>query len=258
MDECLLSTGKPLFLKLRLWLNYEKVVDVAPRDPTLVVAVSTSMPQYRALYSQAREMGEYMLKKADFVKLGTVRSSAFPPEVLIRGDGRATLPECSFYLSRPNRNILLFAGDTSPMDDQYGFAKALLEKSREFGAKELVSVGARWAENPVAPEADPELSGFSSDRHGVAMLKKNRVKVLSEEPAPFFASMVVAMAKSYGIRGYKLSVDHGEPSPHVRSVVRLLEVLSKITGFEVDLGELKAQVKAPSSQRQAANSPMYQ
>lgn len=240
-----------------MWIDYEPAGTAKVNASTMIVAVSTSMPQYKALYSQARELGEYMLKKMEFKKVGTFRSSAYPPEVLVRDDGTATLPECSFYLGGKG-DLLLFAGDTSPMEEQYDFAKALLEKAKTFGVKELYSIGARWAENPQSPEVDPEPSGFATDKAGVAKLKKNGVKVLSEEPAPFFASMVVAMARGYGMRGYKLSVDHGEPSPHVRSVTRILELLTKLAGFEVDMDELRAQAKPSSLQKQAQNTQIYQ
>jgi len=223
-----------------------------------VVAVSTSMPQYKALYSQGRELAEYMLKKMEFTKVGTFYGSAFPPEVLVRDDGLATLPECSFYLGGGKKKVLLFAGDTSPMEEQYAFAKAMLKKSEEFGVRELYSIGARWAENPTSPEVDPEPSGFSTDSVGVEKLKKAGVKVLKEEPAPFFSSMVVAMAKAHGIRGYKLAVDHGEPSPHVRSVLKMLDLLSKMTGIEVDLEELRTAVKAPATPKQLGNATIYQ
>jgi proteasome assembly chaperone (PAC2) family protein len=240
-----------------VWISFEKDGGLKPEEPALIVAVSTSMPQYKALYSQARELGEYLLRKMEFQKIATVRSSAFPPEVLVRDDGTSSLPECSFYLSKGKKDVLLFAGDTSPMEDQYAFAGALLRKAEEFGAKELYSVGARWAENPLPPDAEPETSGFSTDKAGVAKLTKHGVKIHSEEPAPFFASMVVAMAKDHGIRGYKLSVDHGEPSPHTRSVAKLLDALSKLAGFDVDLGDLKVP-PGTGPARQPRNPTIYQ
>ncbi len=227
------------------------------KSPALIVAVSTSIPQYRALYSQARELGEYMLRKMSFEQIGTVRSSSFPPEVLVREDGISTLPACSLHLHRGKHDLLLFAGDTSPADEQYEFAQVLLEKAKEMGVKELFSVGARWAENPLPPEADPVATGFATDATGVAKLKKIGVKVLGEEPAPYFASMVVAMAKDLGIRGYKLSVDHGEPSPHVRSVAKLLGILSEMAGFEVDLAELRSKAGPATPAWQPGNSSIY-
>ena len=240
-----------------MWLDFKEEVGFSLKNPTLVVAVSTSMPQYRALYSQARELGEYMLKKMKFERIGTVRSSAFPPEVLVRGDSISSLPECSFYLHKGRRDLVLFAGDASPMDDQYEFAEFILGWAEGQGVKELFSVGARWAENPLPPEADPQVSGFATDAAGVAKLEKHGVKILGEEPAPFFASMVVAMAKDHGIRGYKLSVDHGEPSPHVRSVARLLDVLSSLAGFEVDLEDLRSKAQPKGPTRPATESRIY-
>jgi proteasome assembly chaperone (PAC2) family protein len=240
-----------------MWLDYQEDGGRRPKDSALIVAVSTSMPQYKALYSQARELATFMLKKMKFEKLGTVRTSAFPPEVLVRDDGVSSLPECSFYVSKGKNDLVLFAGDTSPMDEQYEFAQFLLEKAKEFGAKELFSVGARWAENPIPPESEPQTSGFATDSQGVSNLKKYGVKILGEEPAPFFSSMVVAMAKDHGIRGYKLSVDHGEPSPHPRSVTKLIEVLGPMTGFEVDTSELKSKAAPASPQWQSGNSSIY-
>jgi len=240
-----------------MWLDYEEAGSARLNDPAMLVAVSTSMPQYRALYSQARELGEYMLRKMDFERVGTVRASAFPPEVLIRDDGVSSLPECSFYRATGKRDLVLFAGDASPMDEQYEFAQFLLAKARAMGVRELYSVGARWAENPASPDAEPLASGFSTDAAGVAKLKEHGVKVLAEEPAPFFASMVVAMAKDHGITGFKLSVDHGEPSPHTRSVIKLLEILGGMAGFEVDLSELRAKALPAAPGRQTGGSTIY-
>jgi proteasome assembly chaperone (PAC2) family protein len=240
-----------------MWLDLEEIGKHTMKSPAMIVAVSTSMPQYRALYSQAREMGDYMLRKMKFEKVATVRTSAFPPEVLVRENGVSTLPECSFYLSRGKHDLVLFAGDTSPMDEQYEFAQFLLERAKKMGVEELYSVGARWAENPLPPEAEPQASGFASDSAGVAKLKKHGVKVLGEEPAPFFASMVVAMAKDHGIRGYKLSVDHGEPSPHVRSVMKLLDILGDMAGFDVDLEELRSKALPTTPARKPGNGSIY-
>lgn len=241
-----------------MWLDFQQLDGKPVKGSTMVVAVSTSMPQYKALYSQARELADYMLRKMKFEKTGIVRTSAFPPEVLVRDDGVSTLPECSFYVSKGKSDLVLFAGDTSPMDDQHEFARFLLTRAREMGVNELFSVGARWAENPLPPEVDPVVSGFATDAFGVAKLKKSGVKILSEEPAPFFSSMVVAMAKDYEMRGYKLSVDHGEPSPHARSVTKLLDALTKTAGFEIDLGELRAKALPTSPPRQTGNTTIYQ
>jgi len=240
-----------------MWLDFERMRTPTLKNPTMVVAVSTSLQQYRTMYSQAREMGEYMLRRMKFERIATIRASAFPPEVIVREGGISTLPECHFHLNRGERDLVLFTGDTSPMDGQYEFATTFLDYAEELGVKELFSVGTRWTENPLPPGTEPEPNGFSTDHVGVAKLKKNGVKIIAEELAPFFASMVVGMAKERGIRGYKLSVDHGEPSPHSRSVARLLGVLSAMAGFQVQLEEPNVSSEPHSPPRQVRDSTIY-
>jgi proteasome assembly chaperone (PAC2) family protein len=193
----------------------------------------------------------------EFERQATFYSSAFAPEVIVKEDGMSELPACHMYLNRGKRDLLLFTGDSSPMDDQFEFARAVLDFSRKAGVKELYSIGARWSENPVSAFQDPELNGFASSAAGATRLEQHGVKLIKGEPAPFFASIVVAMAGSYGMEGYKISVDHGEPTPHARTVVRMLELLSEMIGFRIDLDELKSRIVSPPAVRSPAEGNIY-
>jgi proteasome assembly chaperone (PAC2) family protein len=240
-----------------VWFDLTSSYEGRPNNPAVIVAVSTSLPQYRELYSQARELGNFMLRKMESQKIATIHSSSLAPEVVVREDGSAVLPGCYVHLMKGERDILLLTGDSSPMEDQYQFARIVLGHAEKLGAKELYSVGARWAENPLSPEAEPEPNGFATDKLGVEKLKKCGVKIVQEEPAPFFASVVVGLAGEYGMRGYKLSVDHGEPSPHPRSVARILKALTALAGFDVSTDELRAQSPAPSHSKQLGDDTIY-
>jgi len=240
-----------------LWLDFSVKRAVKYRRPVMLVAVSTSVPQYRPLYSQGRELADYLLDKMKFEEVAVMHSSAFPPEVRVREDGASSLLSCKFYVNRGARDLLLFAGDSSPMEDQFEVTRMVLSFAKRAGVKELYSVGARWAENPVPQFQDAQVNGFASDVAGVKALKEHGVKILEAEPAPFFASLVVGMAMEYGIRGYKISVDHGEPSPHPRSVVRMLEVLTSMIGFHVNLDDLKAQITEPPPAKVPDASTIY-
>jgi len=241
-----------------LWLDFESKGQLKFVHPTLLVAVSTSSSQYKALYSQARELSNYLLKTLKFEEVAVLRSSALQPEVIVKEDGTAILPACRFHVHRGKGDLLLFAGDSSPSDDQFEFARMVLDFGKKAGVKEVYSVGARWSENPVPAFEDPHVNGFATDKEGVKKLKEHGVEIIESEPAPFFASMIVGMASEYGMRGYKISVDHGEPIPHTRSVIKMLEVLSAMIGFKVDMNELKALVKAPPQERPPGTGPIYQ
>lgn len=241
-----------------MWIDFESKGQLKLVRPTLLVSVSTSASQYKALYSQARELANYLLKSMKFEEVAVLRSSAFQPEVLVREDGTAVLPTCRFYVNHGKSDLLLFAGDSSPADDQFQFAKTILEFASKAGVKEVYSVGARWSDSPVPAFEDPHVNGFATDKEGVKRLKDHGVEIIESEPAPFFASMIVGMAHEYGMKGYKISVDHGEPIPHTRAVIKMLEVLSAMIGFRVNLDELKARVKAPPQERPPGAGPIYQ
>jgi proteasome assembly chaperone (PAC2) family protein len=233
-----------------MWFKLEKK-EVEGKWNSLIVCLSTSAPQYRELYSQARELGLYMLAKMKFVHVSTLYSSALGPEVVVEG-GVARLPQCVF-LAHKDPDFLLLTGDTSPVDEQFEFTNLVLSYASRLGVKEVFSVGARWTEPPLPPDAEPELKGFSTDNEGVERLKSHGFKIITNEPAPFFASMIVALSPDFGIRGYKIAVDHGEPRPHTRSVLKILNALSSILGFKVDTEELESRIKErlPSEGRES-------
>ena len=187
-----------------------------------------------------------------------MRSSALGPEVVIDEDGLASLPECRFDLHRGRRDLVLFSGDASPGDDQIQFSRELLEAAKKAGVREVVSVGARWTENPLAPDAVPAVKGFATDAAGVARLKKCGIEVVTDEPAPFFASVVVGLAGELGMKGYKLSVDHGEPRPHVRSVWKLAEAVTRLAGVPIPVEELRAALPTSPPPKEPGQASIYQ
>ncbi len=68
------------------------------------------------------------------------------------------------------------------------------------------------------------------------------MKVLRNESAYYFGNLIVGMAPLYGMRGFKFSVNHGEPLPHPKSTISFLRILSKY-GLEVETSELESQAK---------------
>jgi proteasome assembly chaperone (PAC2) family protein len=224
-----------------MWQRLDVEEQVRPKDPVLIVSLSTSMPQYRELYSQASELAKFMLRKMNFRRFASLYSSALPPACLIREDRMASLVADRFYYYSGKRDVVLLAGDSSPMDDQHEFSDSVLSYAKVLGVKELFSIGTRWTEQPTSPLEVPKVLGFSTDMKGILDLEASGVQTIKDEPAPFFASLIVGRAQLFGMRGYKLSVNHGEPLPHPKAVIEFLKVLGQMIGFEVDTSELEEQ-----------------
>jgi proteasome assembly chaperone (PAC2) family protein len=234
---------------------WEKLdVEEAPKldGAILLVALSTMAPQYRTMYSHARELSKYLLRKLEFRRIATLYSSSLPPAVSIADDGMARLHSNSFNLHEGRRPLVMVAGDGSPFDDQHQYAHSILSFSQRVGATSLISIGARWSDAPIAPGSTPKVVGFSTDSDGVKELEGRGVAVTKSEPGPFFPNLVVGMAVGYGMRGYKLGVDHGEPIPHPRSVIQILKVLEGMGGFEVETKELEERAEGMKEEPQGA------
>ncbi len=224
-------------------------------DPILIVSLSTSLSQYRAMYSQARELASYMLKETEFTKIATIYSSALPPVAVISKEGTVRLTSAEFYCHSGQRDVVLLAGDSSPQDEQYEFSEAVLRYARDLGINEIISIGTRWTEQVAPPTAVPKVTGFANDDAGVEVLRGHGVEIVRDEPAPFFASLIVGLAEKYGIRGYKISVDHGEPVPHPLSVIQLLGVLEKMAGISLPKDELETKAQEMALEVQSPAAP---
>ena len=217
------------------------------QETVLLVALSTMVPQYQALYSHAKELSKFLLGQLDFKKVATMYSSTLPPEVVIEGSGLMRMHSNQFYTYPGIRRVVMLAGDGSPFDDQQQYAHSVLSFARLCQVKEVISVGARWSESPVPAGSPLTPVGFATDHSGVSRLEDLGVTIIKSEPGPFFPNLVVAMAEDYGMRGYKLGVDHGEPAPHPRSLIQIVSILSKMLGLTFDLTELTAKASEVES-----------
>jgi proteasome assembly chaperone (PAC2) family protein len=239
------------------FLMWERLVvdeEAGAEGSVLLVALSTMAPQYEPLYSHARELSRFLLRKLEFRKFATLYSSALPSDVAIGDDGIVRLRSNSFYSSSSRKRVIMLAGDGSPFDDQQEYAHTVLSYARRLGAEEVVSIGARWSESPTPAGVPLKPVGFASDAAGVEELEGLGVTITKGEPGPFFPNLVVGMAGDYGMRGFKVGVDHGEPRPHPRSLLEIIGVLSKMLGLVVDTRELA--VRAKELEREGAEAAL--
>jgi proteasome assembly chaperone (PAC2) family protein len=214
----------------------------------MIISLSTGLPQYFLLYSQARELAKFLLERFGARKLATYYSSTMEDFVQVNDDGVAELPSYSVHMLEipgAKEKTLLFSGYSSPRDHTYEFCEHVLGVAKErWGVKRIVSVGARWSEEPTQAVVDEvKVYGYGATKEDAQFLRGFGILENPTEIAPYFANVIVGLAPLYGISAVKLSVDHGEIRPHPRQVKALVQTLGRILGFDLDLSELDAEAE---------------
>jgi Uncharacterized protein (ATP-grasp superfamily) len=228
-----------------MWDKWTFHTDEKFESSTMIISLSTGVPQYFLLYSQARELAKFLLERTETRKLATYYSSTMEEFVQVGDDNLAMLPAYEVHELKLQGNlrdgrVLLFSGYASPRNEVYEFCERILTTAKErWGVKRIISIGARWSEEPTQPVVDSvKVYGFGGTKEDVALLRELQIPEHPAEVAPYFANVIVGLAPLYGIKSIKLSVDHGEVRPHPKQVKALLMTLSKILGFELNLKEL--------------------
>lgn len=98
-----------------MWERLVVDEEAGAEGSVLLVALSTMAPQYEPLYSHARELSRFLLRKLEFRKFATLYSSALPSDVAIGDDGIVRLRSNSFYSSSSRKRVIMLAGDGSPL-----------------------------------------------------------------------------------------------------------------------------------------------
>jgi proteasome assembly chaperone (PAC2) family protein len=231
-----------------MWERLDVEEMPASEESVLLVSLSTMAPQYAPLYSHARELARFLMKKLPSKRFATLYSSSLPAAVTIGDNGVARLYSNQFHVLGGKKRVIVLEGDGSPFEDQQEYASSVLSFAKELGTTEVVSVGARWSENPAPPGTPLKPVGYATDPDSVKELEGCGVTITKGEPGPFFPNLVVGMSVDYGMRGFKVGVDHGEPIPHPRSLIQIIGVLSKLLGIDVDTRSLATRAKEMESE----------
>ncbi|MEM3671253.1 MAG: PAC2 family protein [Thermoprotei archaeon] len=229
-----------------MWERWVEHDEPHIKESVMIVALSTGLPQYFMLYSQARELAAFILENVENKKIATYYNSVMEEFANVGDDAIATLPTYEVYQLFPQRTskrndaILMLTGYASPRNDVYEFCDRVLTKAvSKWGVKTLVSIGARWADEPTEPVLDSSrVYAFGASKTESQIIRRLDLAEHPAEMAPYFANVIASMAPLYGLMGFNLSVDHGEPRPHPRQKQALIRALCKLLEFNVDTSSL--------------------
>ena len=214
------------------------------KDRVLLVSLSTSNPQFVGLYSQARDFANYLLEKLEFKRFASLYSSGLPAAITVSGNGVSDLAGVHFYRTEVTRtDLILLSGYGTPSTEEYEFSTEILSFARKIGVSQVISIGARWNEEPLSPFEEPKVLGFSTDEEGRKLLDNLGVSLQTNEPAYYFSNTIIGACPIFGLKGIKLSVNHGEPTPHPKSTIAFLNVFNKMLNISIDTASLEKLAK---------------
>ncbi|MDA4130081.1 MAG: PAC2 family protein [Thaumarchaeota archaeon] len=168
-----------------------------------------------------------------------IYNDAFPPEIMIKEDGTASLIKNELHYSRGDQrpDIILFTGESQPStpEGNYALSEYLVDLAVGYGAKELVTLGAYVTGTFVE---SPKVFAVATDQETVSRLENSGCSIMTDGLITGMNGLLLGMAKLKGLSGFTLL---GETSGLVfdpKASGAVLQSLSKLLGIPLDIKKL--------------------
>ncbi|MBN9119216.1 MAG: PAC2 family protein [Planctomycetes bacterium] len=156
-----------------------------------------------------------------------------------------------FVWTDPNKrhDLVVFLGEAQPPVGKLPFCRQVIEYARELGVERVVTFAAMATQ--MRPEHRSRVFGAATDTEGVAELRDLDLKILEDGNIGGLNGVLLGAAAASGLRG---SCFLGEMPqvfaqvPFPKASLAILEAFQRLTGVEVDLGELAEQARAVEEQ----------
>ncbi|MBI4150165.1 PAC2 family protein [Candidatus Woesearchaeota archaeon] len=194
---------------------------------------------------------DFMIEEIGAKKLYEITSFSLPHSVFVAEDNLVELPVIEVYYKKfggKRRDLLLLAGDIQPIDEQscYEFCYAILDLLREFGGKEIVTIGGIGL--PTVPER-PKVYCTGNTKQIVERYKRG-VKV-SEKLYGIVGPIVGVTGLLTGLASDKnmeavcfLAETYGHPLYlGMKGSQEVLKILDKKLGLKLNLKALNKEIK---------------
>ena len=178
--------------------------------------------------------------------LAEVYTDAFPPQILIKEDGTASLLRNDLYYHKSNdgeHDAIFFTGDAQPSSSEsdYSLSEYVIEfVKRKYRVRLLVTLGAYVT---GAYSQDPKVYATGTQTELTRSLEAAGCVLMGEGAITGMNGLFLGMARLKGLEGYSLLGETVDYSFDPRASEIVLETLSKLTGIEVDLKTLRQKGK---------------
>lgn len=189
---------------------------------------------------------QYLKDKLQAEEIGEILPFHFfdPIGVVVRDNMIETpqFPESKFYYWRnPNSDmdIVLFIGEEQPSFKGYELAQCVLDVAQKFKAKRIYTCAA--ALTRMHHTEKPKVWGVATSRKLIDDLKKYEVVLRGDLHIAGLNGLFLGVAKEKGMDGICLLGEvptYATRIPNPKAALAVLEILTKMLGIEIDLGEL--------------------
>ncbi len=191
---------------------------------------------------------EYLKEKLEAKLFVKIFSKYFPPQVLMKGDGTLYLVKNElYYYNNPNgRDLIFLVGDYQGMsaEGQYELSYRVLEIVREFGVKEIFTLGGYGTGQLVD---EPRVFGAATDMEFVEEMKKYGVYFSPSDPAGGIvgaAGLLLGLGMElFDMRGVCLMGETSGYFSDPKSALYVLRIVKEYFNLELSLDELEERSK---------------
>lgn len=188
---------------------------------------------------------DHLIEKLGAEKFAEMTSHHFPHHVTVNSDGTMELLKANFYHKRINdKDLVILAGDVQATSSEghYDVTHRLLNIAEDLGVKKVFALGG-YATGKHS-SSKPKVIGASNDEE---TLEKYRDQAIDVEegsgPVLGVSGLLLGLGKDREVVGSALLGEtHGMLVDH-RSAQVVLEALTNILGFEIDMSKLEERAK---------------
>lgn len=188
---------------------------------------------------------DHLISELSAKSLCEVYSNDFPPQVVIKEDGSATLMHNDLYYWKNEKgsDLILFTSDTQPTTSEAGYLlseKVIDYIISKYKAKEMIALGAyvtgERKEGSKVYAAGSDLNYAKKiELLGCTLMHGGEIRGMN--------GLLMGMAKLKGIPGYILLGETGGYGFDGRASESVLLYLQKLVGIQIDFEKLRQRAK---------------
>lgn len=180
----------------------------------------------------------FLIDELDAQEITRIYSSYFPPIVRLGEDGLGRLTRAELYATSTDPNLLLFTGDTQPID--LGIIQtmnSILNYAEAIGCKTVIALGG------LRSSEGPDVTAFAYTEETKAYLEQQDIELLTQGEVTGAVGVLTAIAAERGLTSYGILGKISLTGPDPVAAKNVLKTITTMLGFPIILDTAKLDAK---------------